>query len=322
MRTIPRTQALKLVALVTVGVLAACGWVRSAPQQSAEPAYLQGNGWLDQARFREAVAAYDRCLAADPHYAPAYFNRALANEMVDRARALADWKRFVEVADDDSRFKWQVGQARAQGQILASLPALPATLQPAQYVESSGDYYPRIALNSAGALWESFPVRFFLGSAPELQWQQGAREAFDIWSKFFPLRLVAEPDRADIRMGWEESVEAAGEAGVETDWVRFRQAGSGLNSRRIAIITVDLSRRWSKDEMRAIVLHELGHALGIKEHSDSARDIMYWQMQEKVHQVMLPYPVFWKSLVKQPSARDLNTLIRLYNSGGYIARLP
>jgi len=38
----------------------------------------------------------------------------------------------------------------------------------------------------------------------------------------------------------------------------------------------------------------------------------------------VPMPVtkfIWKSLVKDPSPRDINTQIRLYNTAGYIAPL-
>ena len=113
-------------------------------------------------------------------------------------------------------------------------------------------------------------------------------------------------------------------AGEEIDWTQFRRVGNELTGRKVAIISVDLSRRWSKDEMRAIVLHELGHALGIRGHSDSKGDIMYWQVQEKSHQVRVPgvyYPFAWKTLVSKPSQRDLNTLIRLYNTPGAVVRL-
>ncbi len=67
----------------------------------------------------------------------------------------------------------------------------------------------------------------------------------------------------------------------------------------------------------------MGHALGIKEHSDSKKDIMYWQSQEKTRRVSvngIPFPVIFRSLVSQPSQRDLNTLIRLYNTAGPVSR--
>jgi predicted Zn-dependent protease len=314
---------LKLAALLALSMLAARGLLRGAAQETVTKFYEQGNGLYDQDHFHEAVAAYTRCLDADLKYAPAYFNRALANEMIDRAQSLADWKRFVEVAGDDPKYRWQVGQARAQLQILASLPALPAALQPSAYVESAGDYYQRVVMGSAEVLWKKYPLTFFMGSAPQLKWQQGAREAFDIWSKVIPLQLVALPDEADIRMGWEEAPEEAEHSGEESDRVLYRHEGSELAGRRVAIITVDLSRNWSKDEMRAIVLHELGHALGIKGHSDNKDDLMFWRMKETTHRVRTPYhPIIWKSLVKQPSQRDINTLIRLYNSAGYVARMP
>lgn len=328
----PNTQSmmrpLRLAALLTLAMLASPWPVPAAPapsamQEAATKFYQQGNRLYDQDHFHEAVAAYTQCLDADPKYASAYFNRALANEMVNRAQSIADWKRFVEVAGDNPQYKWQVGQARAQEQILATLPALPPSLQASAYVESAGDYYTRVVMGSSEVLWKKFPVTFFMGSAPQLKWQQGAREAFDIWSKILPLKLVASPSEADIRMGWEEAPESPEHSGEESDVVLYRHEGSAMHGRRVAIITVDQSRDWSKDEMRAIVLHELGHALGIKGHSNNKKDLMFWRMREKTHRLRTPYhPIIWKSLVKQPSQRDINTLIRLYNSAGYVARMP
>ena len=74
-----------------------------------------------------------------------------------------------------------------------------------------------------------------------------------------------------------------------------------------------------------IVLHELGHAIGIKGHSSSKGDIMYYQIQDKTRQIYVmpvPHPLIWRTLVKEPSQRDLNTLIRLYNTPGMAKRMP
>lgn len=298
--------------------------VQAAWQADAHKLFRDANDLLEKDQFADAVAAYDRCLAEDPQFAKALFNRALAREMVNRPKAIEDWKAFVAAVADDPGFKWDAARARARIQLLDSLPALPAGLEPSRYDPKAGDYYRRVAAGSDGAQWKDFPVKVYLGSSSRIQWQQGAREAFDIWSEVFPLQLVAQPDRADIRIAWQESLAKAGQAGEETDWVRLVREGNKLRGRRVAIITADLSRRWSKNEMRAIMLHEFGHALGVKGHSDSKKDIMYFQMQEKYRQIpvpILPTPVYWKSLVKQPSPRDINTLIRLYNSAGYLAPL-
>ena len=80
----------------------------------------------------------------------------------------------------------------------------------------------------------------------------------------FPLELTAEPEEADIRFNWETGTASRTHAGEEMDWVQFRRVGNELTGRQVAYISVDLSRQWSKDEMRAIVLHEMGHALGIR----------------------------------------------------------
>ncbi len=291
--------------------------------EAAKSFYRQGNGLFDQNRFAEAVTAYDHALERDARYVEAYHNCALANEMVDRQKALRDWRQFVELAAPYPELKWDMARARARLAILENMPAYPEALQPSRYVPEAGDYYWQVVRTSEMERWTKFPIKVFLGSPPQEKWLVGAREAFDIWKAMFPLALVSLPDQAEIRLAWETSAPGAGTAGVEADWVQIRRIGGELTGRRVAVITVDLMHRWSKDEMRAILLHEMGHALGIKEHSDSKNDIMYWQMQEKAHQILVPivpFPLFWKSLVSRPSQRDMNTLIRLYNNAGPIVR--
>ena len=296
----------------------------AADRDAAKASYQQGNVFFEQDRFSDAAGAYGQAIARDPKFFEAYYNRALADEMVDRQRAIADWRQFADAAASDPGFRYQVGQGNARIQILEALPAYPPALEPSHYVSSASDYYGEIAESSESERWRSFPVKVWIGNVPNGNWAQGAREAFNIWREMLPLELTAEMDEADIRFNWNSSAEGEGEAGEEIDWVQFRRVGNEMTGRKVAFVSVDLSRRWSKDEMRAITLHELGHALGIKGHSDSKGDIMFWQMQEKSHQVRVPgvyYPYAWKSLVSKPSQRDLNTLIRLYNTPGVVERL-
>jgi predicted Zn-dependent protease len=297
---------------------------RAVDREAAKASYRQGNELFDQDRFADAAAAFSRAVEEDPQFLEAYYNRALADEMVDRQKAIADWHRFADLAAHAPDFANEVGQADARIQILGMLPAYPDAVQPARYVSSASDYYFEIAELSESEKWNSFPIKVSMGNVPNGDWAQGAREALGIWKAMFPLELTAEPQEADIRFNWEEGTEIEGAVGEEMDWVQFRRVGNELTGRKVAFISVDLSRPWSKDEMRAIVLHEMGHALGIQGHSESKGDIMYLQVQEKGHQVRIPgviYPVAWKSLVSKPSQRDLNTLIRLYNTPGAVMRM-
>lgn len=311
-----------MILSLLVMLMAAPGW--AADQEAAKQLLREGNGLYDRDLFRESAEAYTHALEQDPQFIAAYYNRALANEMVDRQKAIDDWRRFTELAANDPGFKYQVAQANARLQILGALPAYPEALRPSHYVGSAGDYFWLISVSSESERWTAFPIKVSLGNISNANWAQGTREAFDIWKEMFPLELAAGPELADIRLEWELSPGEESHAGEESDWVQFRRVGNELTGRKVAFISVDLSRRWSKDEMRAIILHEMGHALGIKGHSDSKGDIMYFQIQEKPHQVVaprLPYPIFWKSLVSKPSQRDLNTLIRVYNTPGAVVRL-
>jgi predicted Zn-dependent protease len=308
-------------------VLSILLWAAPAPavdREAAKASYRQGNEFFDQDRFADASAAYGRALEQDPQFMEAYYNRALADEMVDRQKAIADWHQFADLAASAPDFKYQVAQANARIQILGMLPVYPDALQPSRYVPSASDYYLEIAETSESEKWNSFPIKVSIGNVPEANWAQGAREAFSIWKEMLPMELTPEPEDADIRFNWEanETMER-GAVGEELDWVQFRRVGGELTGRKVAFISVDLSRRWSTDEMRAIVLHELGHALGIKGHSLSKGDIMYFEVQEKSRHLRVPgmaYPFAWKTLVSKPSQRDLNTLIRLYNTPGIVQR--
>ena len=305
-----------------MGMLAVGGSLL-ADRQQAETFFREGNGLLDREHFAEAAAAYTHAIEQDPNYAEAYHNRAIANEMVNHTQAIQDFERFVELAGGSPGLRFDVARAQARLQLLKSMPQLPEALQPSHYVVEAGDYYWDIASNSEGEEWKQFPIKVFLGSAPQNKWQEGTREAFNIWRDVFPLELVALPQDADIRMGWEISVSAGGHGGETYEWVDFRRLGNEMTGRRIAVIRINLEYPWSKKEMRAIVLHELGHALGIKGHSKSKGDIMYASMQETSRQIpvpMIPYPLFWRTLVDKPSQRDINTLIHLYNSAGTITR--
>ncbi len=314
------TLGAAMVALFSSALMARA--VAPPDREQALSHYREGNGLLDRSRFAEAAEAYSKCLELLPDFAEAYHNRAVAREMVDRALAIADWRRFVELSGGVEARKFDVARARARLQILEAMPALPETMSPSRYDVEAGDYYWLVSRTSESELWPHLPLKVFLGRAPEHKWQQGVREAFDAWAAVFPLELTALTKEADIRLVWDPRIEERKPAQRSYEYVHYEEDGEALGGRRVIMIVVDQEYNWSQKEMRAIVLHQLGHALGINGHSDSRDDVMYWEMRERrrVNLPGMPFPLFWRSLAKAPSPRDVNTLIRLYNTAGTVTR--
>jgi predicted Zn-dependent protease len=310
--------------------LAASVMLTASAASAKDSPLRRANKLYEKGRFANAVEAYTAALEQDPQNAKALYNRALANEMVDRAQAIADWQRFLAVADDDPQWKHDTPKVKGWLEVLQKKPALPATLQSAAYVAKDGDYYEAIADASEGRQWTHFPVKVFIEDTPEA-WQRATERALDEWGQVIPLELTKERDSADIVLTWTETPTPSDDrVGSETDSVTTEKRGSMVIARRRrALVAFNTSRRWSESEMHFGALHELGHALGILGHSTSDQDIMFPDQQE-VYEVSQggesprgvgergPSGVTSIRVVpKRLSAADINTLIRLYNCAGF-----
>ena len=115
--------------ILALSILLLAAPAQAADREAAKASYRQGNEFFDQDRFADAAAAYGHAIEQDPQFLEAYYNRALADEMVDRQKAIADWHQFADLAASSPDFKYQVGQANARIQILGMLPAYPDALQ-------------------------------------------------------------------------------------------------------------------------------------------------------------------------------------------------
>lgn len=316
-----------IFSLPVVLALSTAGLGRDLP----EALLRQGNKLLERGLFADAGAVYTRAVEQNPKSANAYYYRALANEMVDRQAAIRDWRRFIELQGTDSDSKAAVAQAQERVNALEKVPALPPTLRASRYVPKAGDYYQEVASASVGLPWSEFPVKVFADNPPE-EWRSALKEALGAWSAVLPLQPASAREEADIVISWARLPE--GKMGMEHGWTTVRKEDERVVERRKrSFISLDHSRRWSQREMRAALLHELGHALGIGGHSDGARDAMF-PAEQSLSEVSRggvsgAQPVGGGSagiftrtrLNTKLTPRDVNTVIRLYNCPGPLVTL-
>ncbi len=212
--------------------------------------------------------------------------------------------------------------------ILPKPHPLPETLQ--QWQDSSGDYFSEIeSISSVGYLiWSQFPVTVYIQTpTPEqletfegksLQtWVTFVSQAVAEWSVYFPLKIIDDPETADIaiwrrrpglRLSETGEILPARSAEAHYQLYHISQEKSDNSPEELTGIlahkfTILLSPTQTGSYIQSAAKHELGHALGIWGHSPLETDVMY------LAQVRNSPPI---------SPRDINTLQRIYQQPTYL----
>jgi predicted Zn-dependent protease len=137
------------------------------------------------------------------------------------------------------------------------------------------------------------------------------------WSVYFPLKIIDDPENADItiwrrrpglRLSETGEILPARSAEANYQLYHINEQNSenlpeNLNQKLAHKFTIFLSPTQTGSYIQSAAKHEIGHALGIWGHSPLETDVMY------LAQVRNSPPI---------SPRDINTLQRIYQQPTYL----
>lgn len=109
-----------------------------------------------------------------------------------------------------------------------------------------------------------------------------AKLAFDEWSDKINHRLnfkfTTDPDNYDVKFSWVQEPFESNDNSEHVP-VGINKTGTWGNLLRYSDIEISLKnmdkRLFSKEALYSTILHEIGHMIGLKEHSNNPADIMY-----------------------------------------------
>lgn len=166
------------------------------------------------------------------------------------------------------------------------------------------------------------PIKLYVEKSPvgirnfEPSFLANVKRAMDAWMKALGNRVsyvqVDRPDHADIKVTWVNTIDTHGHTTESGTTYTAGVTLPEINNERLVAMDVKLStfdirqKPQSTDEIYLLALHELGHALGLRGHSDNKSDIMFAQNQN----------------VSVLSRRDINTIRKLYGQEVDVTNLP
>ena len=226
-----------------------------------------------------------------------YLRRFPADSLASKARDLV--KHLQEETDEEDAVERSMAIANESG---------------------TKDYFP-FATASATVKWtgDRMPVKVYLASGSRVpgykpEYKGIMSDSFKSWSNASGNKInfdyVNNADLADIDCLWTNdsskvsSISEGGQAQVQYN-------PNGIKHVKVVILTLDPTpdSPLSQNQVQAVCLHEIGHALGLIGHSPKPNDIMFCSLPTADAKTAL-------------SPRDIDTIRRLYTSDVQIALKP
>ena len=165
------------------------------------------------------------------------------------------------------------------------------------------NYMPYIILENQNLKrWNKSPVNVYIAEASS---RSIIENAFSTWVEksdgILSFNFVPAKDLADITVTVTNKLPVINsEGGLIPGSISIKYTDDNISHADIIIQDSDTKTKeeYSPDKIFATALHMIGHAIGLNTHSESAKDIMYWELTEDNTTI---------------SKSDINTMKSLYN---------
>ncbi|MBX9771064.1 MAG: tetratricopeptide repeat protein [Candidatus Obscuribacterales bacterium] len=336
--------ALALVLALTSGAVSAQTYFRNG-QPITEAQYKASNLNTEALNLiransnEKAIEILIEALKLDPELSQAHHNLGLAySKTGNNQKAVEELKQAVDL-NPQATMSWLTlgGVYQSSGRLEEALDIYKETLkrfpdfpdraeikglisklkeesarQKSAGSSADNDSYYRQVTTDNPIRWcsNSLPIRVAITDGREVpnfqpEFMDIAKGSFMDWASASQGRIrlvfVSDPRAADIEVVWTANPKDLPNP-AEAGFADFSYRGNCLTKGTIKLLTVSMDRSQTITEkhLRKACLHEVGHILGLRGHSPDPADVMFYSL-----------PVEDKWLM--PSARDVETIVRLYS---------
>lgn len=210
-------------------------------------------------------------------------------------------KKVAQAKSNEKEQESDIGtnvSATESSQLLSIIDKIP-------YKRGAGDYFERIRKfpGNTVARWTDFPVKVRFPENTPSVWSQSINNAISAWNKYIPIKTASREESAQIEIAWINHLPPK-LLGV----TRLTAYNGKLKVKIFLLRPTYYVPSLNEKALEAVIVHELGHSLGLFGHSTKPKDTMFVMQLDAVNGKLT------HNNVKKIGVRDLNTLRRVYQS--------